>query len=491
MKQDKLFLRFTEIYIIALAVFLLCLPPIEKGYTKFADFKYGAFLVVCSGYVLCVLLRLAYLWIVGRFSFSFRKFKNLPFCARMLFVYGGFAFLSVLFSPHAPYAIIGGFRYGGFLSLLILLCSSFFVFLFYRPKKYHIYILVGTILCYCSIGILQLMGKNPLFLYPSYNFYSAVPMHKAVFFSTSGNADHGGAVLSMAIGILSGLLLLKKQKLCLVPLFFCLLCSFYLQVDALLVALLGGLFLLLPVVFSFGILRGVSFYSLFASLCLACFFFSFSENGMAVTPMPLCFLCFPLLVFGLFFLQKGKAERIKKRYILFLCGLFFAGLLCLKLYPFSSPLFLKQAHLLLNGVWEDSFGSGRFYIWRQSIPFLFHRPLLGIGPDCIGFLPYEPFTTYDAVLDKTFTASITAAHNQYLHIALCQGFWGLFAYLALLVSTLKKSMGAFSCPHAQMAAFGVLFYCIQAFFGIDFISTAPIFWLLVGISMQSFHVKST
>lgn len=491
MRQDKLFLRCTEIYVIALAVFLLCLPPIEKGYTKFADFKYGAFLTVCGGYVLFVLLRFAYLWIVGKFSLSFQKLKTLPFCARMLFVYGGFSFLSVLFSPHAPYAIIGGFRYGGFLSLFFLLCSSFFVFLFYRPKQYHIYIFVGTILCYCAIGILQLMGKNPLFLYPSYNFYSAVPMHKAVFFSTSGNADHGGAVLSMAIGLLSGLLLIKKQKLCLVPLFFCLLCSFDLQVDALLVALLGGLLLLFPVAFSCGILRGSSFYALFASLCLACFFFSFSENGMAITPAPLHFLFFPLLVFGLLFLHKGKADRIKKRYIVFLSGLFVAGFLFLKLYPFSSPLFLKQAHLLLNGVWEDSFGSGRLYIWRQSIPFLLSRPLLGVGPDCMGFLPYAPFTTYDAALGKTFTASITAAHNQYLHIALCQGFLGLFSYLLLLCSTLKKSMGAFSCPHAQIAAFGVLFYCIQAFFGIDFISTAPIFWLLIGISMQSFNEKAT
>ena len=485
MRQDKLFLRLTEIYIYLLAAFFLFVPPMEKGYTRFADFKYGAFLVICGGYVSVIFVRLAVLWITNRFSFSLSMLSKLPFCAHMLFLYGALAFFSLLASPHTPDALVGSFRYGGFLSLFLCLCSSFFVFLFYRPKKRHVYLFFGVLMLYLIIGLCQLMGKNPLHLYPSYNFYSAVPLHKSVFFSTSGNADHGGAVLAMAFGILSGLLLLKHSGFCLVPLFFCLLCAFSLTVDALLVALFGGLLLLLPVAFSFGFRRGVSFYLLFIAMMLFSLGFQFSAEGFCfhfsktLMASPLLFLI------GLFGLRKSRTPVFSPKLFILPAALFLIGLLFLKFYPVTSPLFLKQAHLLLNGVWADSFGTGRFYIWRQSVPFLLSRPFLGIGPDCVGFLPFAPFTTYDAALDKTFTAAITAAHNQYLHIALCQGFLGLLSYLIFLFSVLKKSMGAFSCPHAQIAAFGVLFYCIQAFFGIDFISTAPIFWMLVGVSMQA------
>ena len=143
--------------------------------------------------------------------------------------------------------------------------------------------------------------------------------------------------------------------------------------------------------------------------------------------------------------------------------------------------FLYELHELLRGRGDDSFGSGRLYIWRNVLELSVQRLWFGYGPDTMLLAEIEPFTRVDEVLG-VLKARIDTAHNEYLNVLFHQGLLALLAYVGALASALVNWLrrGRKSWVGAAAGA-AVLAYGIQALFGISVCIIAPYFWIALAI----------
>ena len=136
----------------------------------------------------------------------------------------------------------------------------------------------------------------------------------------------------------------------------------------------------------------------------------------------------------------------------------------------------------MHGRWEDSYGSGRIYIWRNVLPLVQERPLLGGGADTLGLRTDAAFERYDEALGITIRSAVDTAHNEYLNILINHGLSALLAYGTLLVSSAAKWIRRGSSdPVTALCGCAVLGYCIQAFFGISSPITTPYLWLALAL----------
>lgn len=130
----------------------------------------------------------------------------------------------------------------------------------------------------------------------------------------------------------------------------------------------------------------------------------------------------------------------------------------------------------------------RFQMWRQTLPLVMDRPILGSGPDTykLVFPRYKPVdwvtVFHQPLLDK--------AHNELLQMAATTGFLGLLSYLWLLVVFLwvgvRRIWGAENGYSKTLLAgilAGAVAYLVQIQFNFSQFSSAPIFWLMVGLAV--------
>ena len=126
---------------------------------------------------------------------------------------------------------------------------------------------------------------------------------------------------------------------------------------------------------------------------------------------------------------------------------------------------------------EDSFGTGRIYIWRNALHMAAERPLLGGGPDTMGNRGlYFVKTLEDG---SELRRGIDCAHNEYLNVLVNQGVPALLCLLSALFFTLVR---AFRSEDAAAVLRAVLVsYMIDALFGISMAANAAFFWLTFGL----------
>lgn len=137
----------------------------------------------------------------------------------------------------------------------------------------------------------------------------------------------------------------------------------------------------------------------------------------------------------------------------------------------------KTVYVDAKDIDNNDSGSSRIFIWKKAIPVLFKNPLLGSGPD-----------TYNLVLNDEESkrrALYFKAHNEYLQMAITEGYPALAVYLSLvsiilfrLYKNRKKGI------HIWILFCCIAGYLIQAFFNISFISTAVIYWAVLGIAAR-------
>ena len=153
-------------------------------------------------------------------------------------------------------------------------------------------------------------------------------------------------------------------------------------------------------------------------------------------------------------------------------------------YCFGSRMggFLYEAAALMHGRWDDRFGTGRIYIWRNVIQLVPEHLLLGGGPDTLGLRTDAAFERYDETLGILIHSAIDTAHNEYLNILVNQGLLALLSYLAaLLASAIHWVRRGAEEPAAALCGCAVLGYCIQAFFGISSPISTPYLWLALAV----------
>ncbi len=332
--------------------------------------------------------------------------------------------VSALASPWRREALLGGPRDEGLLTITLYTAAFLALSCFSVPGKRMLQVFAAAVTLNCLVALLQFMGLDPLGLYPEgLGWADRHTGYNGAFIGLTGNADFAAAILSLAFPLCWTAALRLKRPLYLIP------------------ALLSLLVLIL------GETKG----GLLGAVC----------GSVLALPVVL-----PL----------GKTGRKRLR-LGILCAAAL-GLALLWLLPL--PGTLGEAHALLRGKAEDSFGSGRIYIWRNTLPLLRERLLTGGGPDTFSHRMTAVFTRIDEN-GKTIRRTIDCAHNEYLNILVNQGLPALLFYLAALLCSFVRWFRRRGDAAAALAGAALLCYALQAFFGISTPTCTGFFWIVWGL----------
>lgn len=474
--------RITDWYLIT----ILFLFPLFPGFSGYADITFAkyAFYLTATG-----------LWVAALIVLTRRERRALPEwsapqCAAAAFL--AVCALSLLFSPWKTESLQGAGRFDGFVTLAFYVLSFLGVSAFSRPRLIHAAALAaGCFLC-CTVGVLQLCGFNPLRLFPAgVGFYDSGLLYSGVYLGTIGNTNILDAVLCLALPLCLTLYIQGFSPLFLLPLppaCFCLVRAggtgaalaflvFAMLAAPLLLTDLGrlrraarALALILAVC-----ALGLSFAPEYdhRSLTLRFILSRGSLMCAAAAVALFCASCVPVRA------SPGK-HALRAVFLLLDAAGIIAGLLALWFWQGDSgPVY--ELSRTLHGSAEDSFGSSRVLIWRNSLALFSERPLLGGGPGTLALRLNIDFSRFVPETGETLTAYVDNAHNIYLGLLVNCGAAGLISYLSLLLLSGKAAMRARSRPLYAALALGVLCAAVHGLFGLGLCISEPLFWTLLGL----------
>lgn len=136
------------------------------------------------------------------------------------------------------------------------------------------------------------------------------------------------------------------------------------------------------------------------------------------------------------------------------------------------------------------FATARGYIWSRTIPVLKNYLFLGSGPDTFAMaFPQQDYLNFQKY--GYGNGIITKPHNMYLQIWVQDGLIALLAFLAFYGMYFVSSMrlyikGRFNSIYAQMGVaifVGTIGYMVTGLTNDSSITTAPIYWALIGIGI--------
>lgn len=127
----------------------------------------------------------------------------------------------------------------------------------------------------------------------------------------------------------------------------------------------------------------------------------------------------------------------------------------------------------------------RLYAWRDTIPMILDRPLLGHGPDNFG----KPFDSYmseelraASTTDSGVFQPLDKAHNDFLQVAATTGLLGLAAYLWILIAYFRGAYRRGGWPLIALSG-GMLAYLLQLQAAFPNLDTNVAFWGVLGASV--------
>lgn len=131
-------------------------------------------------------------------------------------------------------------------------------------------------------------------------------------------------------------------------------------------------------------------------------------------------------------------------------------------------------------------GSARIFIWVNSLPLVLDFFWIGSGPDTFGLV----FPDDKEIIDFTGGALVDKAHNEYLQMAITMGVPTLLTYLLFVLIVLIRAFKAVKRAkgNEKIILYGLISaifgYLVQAFFNISVVPVAPLFWALLGITLN-------
>ena len=463
--------RAARFYLFALGTaFLLAAPFFASGggYGRITCFKAALYAALTATFLLVSLFDLP------REKDFFRSPARLLALGYLLF-----CLLSALCSPWRRTAFLGGSRGEGFLHLALYVLS--FLLLSSRdfPRRGFLCAFAAALGLQGLLCILQLAGVNALGLYPpGLGWADAGLRYAGAYLGTLGNAGQTGAVLAAGAALCSLHILEKGGKhFLLLP--SAALCTFLLsEMDVTGPMLALGAVLLLALPLYGKAPGGLCRWGGLMALTLALLGWKILGYGFALGLTLLAGACF---------LLERRLPGEKDCCLLSRCLLAFLCLLGLALVftyrGWYTPL--REAAALLRGEASDGMGSGRIYIWRQVWRALPERFWLGSGPDTLGLRGLTPYTAFDPAPGREVTLGIDAAHCEYLHTLACSGPGAALCHLGLAVCA---GLGFFrKSGAARVCAGAALCYAVQAFFGISMCAAAPVFWVLLALSVNPYY----
>lgn len=134
----------------------------------------------------------------------------------------------------------------------------------------------------------------------------------------------------------------------------------------------------------------------------------------------------------------------------------------------------------------------RLQIWRDTVPMILERPLIGHGPDNFAapFEKYEGEDLKEALLNPATGKpdTVDKAHNELLQITATTGLLGLAGYLWILVSYFRRSYRSGGWPLVALSG-GVLAYILQLQTAFSTIATGVTFWAVLGVSVAVMRLQ--
>ena len=141
---------------------------------------------------------------------------------------------------------------------------------------------------------------------------------------------------------------------------------------------------------------------------------------------------------------------------------------------------------------KEDLGSYRGYIWSRTLPMLKENIVIGNGPDTYAiYFPQEDFVGRFNTNTLAGNMIVDKPHNLYLQIATNTGVLSLFAFLAIVIMYIAKSVKIYFKSQLQdeMEILGlglfiaVIAYLLAGIFNDSVVSVAPIFWAVLGMGV--------
>ena len=123
----------------------------------------------------------------------------------------------------------------------------------------------------------------------------------------------------------------------------------------------------------------------------------------------------------------------------------------------------------------NSYGTNRFYIWKNTIKKIPNYLLTGSGVDTFNLV----FDNKLKIDDGDYHAVVDKAHCEPLQILITEGILSLLGYLGLLIYILKINIK--NNDIAFIILFVVLAYFIQSLFNIRITRIAPYYFIFLGL----------
>lgn len=138
----------------------------------------------------------------------------------------------------------------------------------------------------------------------------------------------------------------------------------------------------------------------------------------------------------------------------------------------------NEATEVAKGNLDDSYGSDRMYIWKETMKIVPNHIWHGVGIDSF----HKAFNG-EALILKMPGKNILydKAHNEYLQTLVTQGIFALISYLALYgYISFYGIRNSFKYNEIYLVL-PVIGYLVQAFFNISVIEVAPLFYIALGL----------
>lgn len=216
-------------------------------------------------------------------------------------------------------------------------------------------------------------------------------------------------------------------------------------------------------------------YLIYSSILFAGLICTFTRSGW------LAFLIYSIL--GLFFIVKNK-NRLKKALILFMIFSSIFTILNLSSNNEVSNRAIKTVYvddISKELVVQD---SGRIIISKIVLKAFLDNPFMGWGPDTLMYRLNDDYNELQNEYLNSHGGYIDKAHNEFLEYAVCNGVFNLLAYLVLIGLIIYKLIGEINNDISKVLLLTIIGYLVQSLFNISVIMVAPLYWILLGFSLQ-------
>ena len=129
----------------------------------------------------------------------------------------------------------------------------------------------------------------------------------------------------------------------------------------------------------------------------------------------------------------------------------------------------------VNGNFKDNYGTGRIYIWKETINKMKEGPITGYGIDNFA-------KAFDyKLLDPVHHGMVDKAHNDYLQKSFCEGIIAGILFIVFLLMIFFKGIFKNLSPIYYGLLLSFTCYSVIAFFNISVIRVAPIYFIVIGL----------